>query len=155
MRVLDVMRRYPRVATPDMDLASAGRAMAEARCGVLPVVGERERVVGVLTDRDLALAVSRLDERPSQLSVRCAMSAEAWTCSAEESVRDAMATMREHHVRRLPVVDGNGRLEGILSLDDVAAEARPERSLVPGHRLDLAVAETMHALCEHPVPLAM
>lgn len=155
MRVLDVMRRYPRVATPDMDLARAGRTMTEARCGMLPVVGEGERVVGVLTDRDLALTVSRLDERPSRLPVRRAMSAEAWTCRAEESVRDAMATMRHHQVRRLPVVDAAGRLEGILSLDDIAAEARPERAASPGHPLDLAVAETLRAICEHPLPLAV
>ncbi|HEX6203053.1 MAG TPA: CBS domain-containing protein [Thermoanaerobaculia bacterium] len=152
MRALDVMRRYPRVATPDMDLARAGRTMGEARCGILPVVGEGERVVGVLTDRDLALTASRLDERPSRLTVRHAMSPEAWTCHPEAPVLDALAVMREHRVRRLPVVDHAGRLEGILSLDDVAAEARPERAASPGHPLDQAVAETLRAICEHPVP---
>jgi CBS domain-containing protein len=152
MQVLDVMQRYPRVATPDMDLGKAGKTMIEASCGFLPVVGEAERVVGVLTDRDLAIAVSRLDERPSQLSVRDAMTPSAWTCRADEPVLDALAVMRQRRVRRLPVVDEAGRLEGIVSLDDVAVEARPDRAASPGHPLDAAVGETLRAICQHQVP---
>lgn len=155
MRVLDVMQRYPRVATPDMDLATAGKTMIEASCGFLPVVGKAERVVGVLTDRDLAMAVSRLDERPSRLGVRHAMTARAWTCRGDQPVLEALAVMRERRVRRLVVVDEAGHLEGIVSLDDVAVEARPERAAASGHPLDAAVGETLRAICQHPVPVTV
>jgi CBS domain-containing protein len=124
MRVRDVMRREPSLCTPGMDLAKAGRIMAEAGCGVLPVVGDEERVVGVITDRDLCLAVATRDRRPSEIQVRQAISGEVFTCGEDDEVLAALDTMRRRGVRRLPVLDRFERLVGLLSLDDLFAEAR-------------------------------
>ena len=82
MEITDVMTRALAVCTPSTDLASAGRRMNEQCCGALPVVDEDERLVGILTDRDVALAVARSDMKPSDLSVDAVMSAPVHTCRA-------------------------------------------------------------------------
>jgi CBS domain-containing protein len=91
---------------------------------VLPVVGDEERVVGVITDRDLCLAVATRDRRPSEIQVRQAISGEVFTCGEDDEVLAALDTMRRRGVRRLPVLDRFERLVGLLSLDDLFAEAR-------------------------------
>lgn len=123
MKVRDVMRREPCVCSPENHLAKVGRIMAEAGCGFLPVLGDEERVVGVITDRDLALAAATRDRKPSEIQVRQVMSGEVHACRPDDDIRDALKVMREWKVRRLPVVDSQ-HLLGILSLDDVVLEAQ-------------------------------
>jgi CBS domain-containing protein len=123
MKVRDVMRREPCVCGPENHLAKVGRVMAEAGCGFLPVIGDEDRVVGVITDRDLALAVATRDRKPSEIQVRQVMSGEVYSCGPDDDVRDALKVMRERKVRRLPVMDSH-HLRGILSLDDVVLEAQ-------------------------------
>lgn len=123
MKVHDIMKREPCYTTPGADLAKVGRLMADAGCGFLPVVGDEERVVGVLTDRDVALAVTTRDRKPSEIQVREVMSGEVWDCGPDDDIREALGVMRERKVRRLPVLT-HDRLEAILSLDDVVLEAQ-------------------------------
>jgi CBS domain-containing protein len=119
MKVRDLMRRIPRHTMPAESLASAGRTMAEAGVGVLPVTDTNRRVVGVLTDRDVCCALAREDRRPSELCVGEVAASPPHTCQAGDELSAALATMRLHAVRRLPVVDADGRLDGLLSLDEV------------------------------------
>lgn len=123
MKVRDIMKHEPCVTTPGSTLAEVGRIMADAGCGFLPVRGHGQHVVGVLTDRDVALAVTTRGELAAEIEVRDVMSAPVHACSPDDDIRDALGLMREHRVRRLPVVS-DGRLEGILSLDDVVLEAQ-------------------------------
>jgi CBS domain-containing protein len=123
MKVRDIMKHEPCFTTPGAHLARVGTIMAEAGCGFLPVVGDEDRVVGVLTDRDVALAVATRDRKPSEIQVRQVMSGEVWSCGADDDIREALGVMRERKVRRLPVL-AHGRLEAILSLDDVVLEAQ-------------------------------
>lgn len=123
MKVRDVMRREPCVCSPESNLARVGRMMAEVGCGFLPVVGDEDRVVGVITDRDVALAATTRDERPSEVQVRHVMSGEVHSCGVDDDIRQALEVMRRWKVRRLPVLGRRG-LEGILSLDDVVMEAQ-------------------------------
>lgn len=124
MKVFQLMRSEPRTCAPDDTAATAGRLMAEVGCGWLPVV-EDGRVVGVVTDRDLCLALAERDRKPSNLKVREAMTGRVYSCGPNDDVREALTVMREHHVRRLAVLDEGRRLEGVLSLDDAVFEARP------------------------------
>lgn len=124
MKVRDVMKREPCITSPGAHLAKVGRIMKEAGCGFLPVVGDEDRVVGVITDRDLALAVAGRDRKPSEIDVRQVMSGEVFSCGPDDDIREALTVMRERRVRRLPVLDAHGRLEGILSLDEVVLEAQ-------------------------------
>lgn len=151
MMVRELMRRSPRSIGPAASLAEAGRIMEKARCGALPVVGdgEDERVVGMLTDRDLCLAVALRDRRPSEVAVREVISGDVHTCRPDEDVRDALAAMGDHRVRRLPVVDSAGRLVGVLSFDDLAASARPRRDGGGDFLLHAEIAETLMILAQH------
>jgi CBS domain-containing protein len=93
--------------------------MQEGLCGILPVIDGRGKLVGVVTDRDLLLATTGTRRSLSNVSVREAMTAMVATCGPNEAVTAALATMRSRGLRRLPVVDLDGHLIGVLSIDDV------------------------------------
>lgn len=154
MKVRNLMRRIPRCTTPDESLAAAGRTMAEAGVGVLPVIDADEKVIAVITDRDVCCALAREDRRPSELRVGAIASAPALTCGASDDVSKALATMRAFAVRRLPVIDAAGRIDGILSLDDVVLAAHllaeKESGGVPTY---VEVIETLRAIVR-PAALA-
>lgn len=152
MRVKDVMRRNPRRCAPADTIATAATAMAEVDCGVLPVVGERGQVMGVITDRDICLALARCDRRPSEVSVESVMTSPVHTCRANDELRRALATMRAGRVRRLPVVGAAGELEGLLSMDDVVLQARALETEVFTGPFYVDIAETLKAINCHPVP---
>ena len=153
MKVRDLMRTVPRHPTPRESLASAGRTMAEAGVGVLPVIDLDHRVVGVITDRDVCCALAREDRRPSELGVAEVASAPPFTCRAEDEISTALASMRAFAVRRLPVVDAGGRLDGMLSLDEVVLASHQ----LAGEGLGAPVAEvlaTLQAIVRPAVALA-
>ncbi len=104
---------------PDESVAIAAAKMREQNLGFLPVCAEDGRLVGVLTDRDLAMRV--LAEQRSFLTpVHVVMSADPITCAVSAEVEVAEALMRGHQKLRIPCVDGQGRLAGVISLADVA-----------------------------------
>jgi CBS domain-containing protein len=90
--------------------------------GVLPIVDERRRVVGIATDRDLARAVYLAGRSPARIPMAEAMTTPAYTIGQHAPIRLAVSALRAHHIRRLPVVDDEERLVGLLSLDDLARE---------------------------------
>jgi CBS domain-containing protein len=152
MKVEQVMRSEARHVSPAADLATAGRTMAEVGCGFLPVVDDSGRAVGVVTDRDLCLALVRSDRRPSEVAVSQAMSREIHACAVGDDLRRALATMGCFRVRRLPVLGADGTLHGVLSLDDVALAAHAEVLGGLGGTLFADVGRTLAAICEHPTP---
>lgn len=151
MRVQDIMRREARVCGLDTDVATIGRVMAEVGCGVLPVVAA-ERVVGMITDRDICLALARLDRRPSEVQAQDVISGELFTCGAEDQITEALETMRIFGIRRLPVVDGEQRLLGILSLDDVILEARALGAEGFDGPFYADIARTLKGICGRSLP---
>ncbi len=146
MKVETVMKHAASSCGPESTLAEAGRRMVDVGCGVLPVVTASGRVLGVLTDRDVCAAVVRRDVTPSAVLVRDAMTHDAQTVSRSEDLGVALARMRAHKVRRLPVTDAEGRLEGLLSLDDIVVQV----PLDSGDGED--VLRTFRAVNEHPLP---
>ena len=152
MKVRDVMRKKPRSCEPGNSLAAAAAAMAEVDCGVLPVVGARKKVVGVITDRDICLALARGDRRPSEVTVGEVASGLVYTCHADDDIRSALDTMRQRRVRRLAVVGDAGELFGLLSLDDVVLRARALETANFTGPFYVDIAETMKAINQHAVP---
>ena len=151
MRVDDLMQHEPRITRAGATLEEAGRTMAEAGCGFLPVLDEGGEVVGVLTDRDVCLALCTRDLLPSETRVAEVMSEGAWTCFAAEDLGTVLQRMAGHRVRRLPVLGGDQRLVGVLSLDDVLALA--EGALGATGQPTLSdVASALRVLCGHPLP---
>jgi len=116
-QVSDVMTRGVRTLSPNDSCLLAAQAMKELDIGSLPVC-DADRLVGIVTDRDIVVrAVAQ--ERP-KASLREVMSLEPLYCYADESVDQALQTMRGEQVRRLPVVDRDKRLVGMIALGDVA-----------------------------------
>jgi CBS domain-containing protein len=122
MKVKHVMTSEVVVASPDDPISEAARRMAEFDMGALPV-GENDRLVGVITDRDIALrAVAR--RLPPETKVREVMSREVLYCFDEEDVEHVARNMADQQIRRLPVVNRDKRLVGIVSLADLARSAK-------------------------------
>lgn len=123
MRAHDIMTPSPASCSPDDTVGSVARIMRENDCGAVPVVDpDTRRVVGIVTDRDLAirgLANDRgVDTKVSQLMTR-----NAQCCTADDDVRSVESAMAEHQVRRVPVVDSAGRCVGIVAQADLARAA--------------------------------
>ena len=149
MQIAEVMTPGPICCTPDTSVAEAARLMWEADCGVLPVVNG-QTLTGVVTDRDLFIALATRDARASELTVGSVAHITPITCSPRDDVHKAMGKMKAHRVRRLPVVDDGGALVGIVSMNDLVLAVAPET------RLGGQVVDTLQTISEHqlPVPVA-
>jgi CBS domain-containing protein len=112
------MSRDVRVANPDQTIRDAARIMNEIDAGVLPV-GENDRLVGMITDRDIAVRAVAEDKPPST-KVRDVMSREVLYCYDDQDLDEVAMNMGDEQVRRMPVVNREKRLVGIVSLGDVA-----------------------------------
>ena len=121
MRAQEIMSADPCYCGESCTTQMAAQLMRQWNIGALPIVdnGFRRKLVGVVTDRDLCLRVVAEGRDPGQVIVRECMSREAVCCRPEDEVVDALRLMREHHVRRLPVLDGDGVLAGMVSLTDL------------------------------------
>lgn len=118
MKVSDVMTRDVRVANPNETIQEAARIMAEIDAGVLPV-GDNDRLVGMLTDRDIAIRAVAKGKGPDT-KVGDVMSGEVRYCFEDEDTDHVCQNLGDQQIRRIPVVDRNKRLVGILSLGDLA-----------------------------------
>lgn len=120
-KLQDLMSRDVKVISPDMSIHEAAIEMRKGDFGMLPV-GEKDRMIGAITDRDITIrAVAQGKDNTTK--VRDVMTAEIFWVFEDESVEDAAKMMSERQVRRLPVVDRNKRLVGIVALGDFAVES--------------------------------
>jgi CBS domain-containing protein len=122
MQVRDAMTPRALCCTPVTALGAAATLMAAGKCGTLPVVHEC-RTVGMITDRDICLALAAAHSSAADLPVADVMSEALFTCHEEDEIEEAIETMTFHQVRRLPVLDAAEKLSGVLSIDDVLAKA--------------------------------
>ena len=118
MKISECMTRDVELANPDMSLRDAARLMARCDSGALPV-GENDRLVGMLTDRDIAVRAVAQGKGPDA-RVREAMTPEVRYCFEDEDLDEVVRSMGEDKVRRLPVMSRDKRLVGIVSFGDVA-----------------------------------
>jgi CBS domain-containing protein len=118
MKIKDCMTRDVRIANPNETIRDAAKMMCECDAGVVPV-GENDRLVGMLTDRDIAIRAVAEGKGPDT-RVRDVMSAEVKYCYDDEDVDDVARNMAELQVRRLPVLNRDKRLVGIVALGDLA-----------------------------------
>ncbi|MEX0301853.1 MAG: CBS domain-containing protein [Leisingera sp.] len=122
MLVHEIMTVPARFAAPQDSAASAAEQMQSLGIGVLPVV-EEGRIVGIFTDRDLLLALAGHEGKLDGLPITAVMSPGVICCRAEDTIEAAAALMGDHQIRRLPVLDEEGRLAGLLSVTDIAVNA--------------------------------
>jgi CBS domain-containing protein len=124
MTAKEIMTKDVATCTPHDDILHAMTLMRDHRCGFLPVVDDQGIVVGVVTDRDLCIALLRRDRAPERVPVTDAMSHPAFGCFPDENLKVLLGRMGNHHVRRMVVFDRVGRLEGVVSMDDIARVPR-------------------------------
>lgn len=151
MKVESLMHREVFACTPDEPMSSAARIMWEHDCGIVPVVeGKERRLVGVVTDRDLCMACLTRDERLSAMKVRSAMSPRVESCRLGDSLKTVHERMRQQQVRRIPVTDAEGRLVGIVSLNDLALRAVEAGT---GQGEEREVLQTLARVSRHREPV--
>lgn len=147
MRVREMMTSDVKTCRPDTNLAEAVRDMWEGDCGALPVVSDEGRVIGMITDRDICIALATRGGSADRMAVREVAQGHAYTCLPDDDATAALQTMKAHKIRRLPVVDAEGHVRGILSLNDVVTHA--------GSATPTEVVSTLASICEHRRPVAM
>ena len=118
MQVSEAMTNDVKIANPNQSIRDAARLMAQIDAGVLPV-GENDRLVGMITDRDIAIRAVGADMGP-RTPIREIMSKEVMYCFEDDDLDDIVQNMADIKLRRLPVLDHEKRLVGILSLGDIA-----------------------------------
>jgi len=155
MFVRELMRKDVESCLADAALSDAARIMWDRDCGCVPVIEslENPRLVGIVTDRDALMAAYSRGKRIPELKIAEVMSRTPKTCSPEDPLASAAATMTGAQVRRLPVVDTAGQLLGMLSLADIAQEYRRRRSARGGPSAS-EVTELLAGICAPHSPLA-
>ncbi len=151
MKVEQLMTRNVKACSEAETLNHAAQLMWEADCGFIPVISTNGdgALVGVVTDRDIAMAAYTQGKQLWGIPVGTAMARKVIACHAKDGISQAEAIMRDNRIRRLPVLDEKERLVGILSLNDIAREA--ERETAAGKRAEVSldeVSRTLASLCQ-------
>jgi len=147
MKVKEIMTPNAKAIWLTESLADAAQIMWENDCGVLPIIKDGRKVIGMITDRDICMAAAMRDTNPSHVSVEEVMTRQVYFVNPEDDIDQALQAMQEHKIRRLPVVNTEGELEGVLSMNDVVLNA--------GDSIGYdKVVKTYQAICQHPVPAA-
>jgi CBS domain-containing protein len=151
MTVSDLLTRDVKSCSPDTDLATAAQIMWDRDCGVVPVINDERKVVGMITDRDICIAAATRSASPANIGVRDVMSRDVYSCAPGDDVLTALKIMKDQRVRRLPVLDVEGRPAGIISMNDLVTRAECRKNAdVPGD----AFLETLKAICAHSTAAA-
>ncbi len=146
MTVRELAEFEVKACSPESDLASAAKMMWDGDCGAIPVVSSEGRVVGMLTDRDICIATATRAAAPPNVQVKDVMSTEVASCTADDDVKTAMRIMKDRRIRRIPVLNAQGRLEGILSINDLAMRAECKSgAALPGELF----LDTLKTICAH------
>lgn len=147
MYVRDLMTRNPATCSPRDSLNRAAQLMWDGDHGVVPVVDETGRVLGMITDRDVCMSAYMTGQPLGAIPVADAMSKSLFTCAPDDTLEAVRSILEKQTVRRLPVVNRSGELVGVLSLSDIAREAA-RKSADGKEGLSRAdVATTLAAIC--------
>jgi CBS domain-containing protein len=150
MIVNQLMNKNVHACTPETTLSEAARIMWEWDLGFLPVVDGESRVIGAITDRDICMAAYTQGVPLRAIKVESAMAREVRTCTPDETLPAAQAKMRKTQIRRLPVIDDDGHVVGIISLADLAQDAHHVSGAPAGHLAPDEVTNTYAAIARRP-----
>jgi CBS domain-containing protein len=152
MKIKELMSTPPYCCQPETNLGAATELMWNGNCGFLPVVGNDGNVFGVVTDRDICIALGTRNRLPGEIKVsEVITSQKLFYCCSDDDVHVALQAMQTGKVRRLPVITHNGALAGIVSMDDILLKAEP---MSLGKQPDLSsdeVVRTYRAITEPQV----
>ncbi len=145
MNAEQLMTRNVAACRPLETLNEAARLMWERDCGCIPVVDENQKVLGVITDRDICMGALFHGTSLKDIPIGTIMSADAIACGPDCQIELAEALMEQNQIRRLPVVNGEGHLLGILSLNDIAVGYKRDQRNISAREL----ANTIAAVSTH------
>ena len=137
MRVSELMSKNVETVSPGQNIRQASCKMRDQNIGSLPVLNHN-KLVGIITDRDLACFAVAMGHDPSSTPIEQVMTKNVVTCYEDDDITDAARAMQRHHIRRLAVIDHNNRLTGLLSVDDLARSSHKLAGVV------LEAAEVIH-----------
>jgi CBS domain-containing protein len=157
MQVHDVMTKEVQCCVPDDSLERAARYMWDRDCGSLPVCQTASdgdyRTIGMITDRDICMCALFQGRPLAELRVSDAMTKKVISCQPNDELTQAERLMREQRIRRLPVTDaGSGRLQGVISLADVARVATHETNVGIRQQAEMEVCDTLVSICTPRMP---
>ena len=144
MKIKDIMSKHVEVVSPDTLLYLVAKKMQSSDCGSI-LVGKDDRLIGMITDRDLALRCVAESHDPAKTNAEQVMTKEILYCHDTDSLEDVALDMTRNKVRRLPVLDKNKRLVGIVSLGDLALHSTDEHHRICGKAL-ADICSTPHKL---------
>jgi len=148
MKVEQVMSQAVKTCQPHDSLTFAAYLMWEHDCGCVPVVDDNQHVLGMLTDRDICMAAYTQDRRLCEITVSSVMSKDVHGCTLGDSLETAEQIMQRNQIRRIPVLNSDEQLVGILSLNDLALiTQRPKRERVGGPSTG-EIEATLAAVCK-------
>jgi CBS domain-containing protein len=152
MKVKEAMMGTPYHCQAETNLGSATELMWNANCGFLPVEAADGKVIGVITDRDICVALGTRNRLPGDIVVGEVMTGKLYSCAPEDDIHQALQSMEEGRVRRLPVIAKNGTLAGVISMDDALLRTEP---MSLGREPELSsdeVVRTYRAITQRQVP---
>lgn len=145
MKARDLMTHPAITCHVNDPLNMAAHRMWDQDCGALPVVNDDGKVTGMITDRDICMAAYTQGRSLDAMLVNSAMATHVVSVGPDQSILDVEQLMATHQIRRIPVVDAEGKAVGVISIDDLAKEAaRPESRLKQG---TAKVTNTLAAIC--------
>ena len=153
MKVHEIMTTDARSCGPETKLADAAVIMWENDCGSVPVTNGAGQCVGMITDRDICMAVAMRNRLASDLTVGEVSSGKVVSCQPDADVRTALDLMRREQLRRLPVTDGDGVLVGILSIVDIIRHSKRGESKKDRHVPHKDVMRALKGLTKPAPPL--
>jgi len=149
MKIEDVMTRRVVAARADTDLAHVARLMWDNDCGCVPVVDAEDKVVGLVTDRDLCMSANFSGRALRELRAGGCMAGAVVTCLASDTPQAVAGIMGAKRIRRVPVVDGDGRLIGLVSVGDLLSAAAS--ALAKDQKaIHAALVSALTAICARP-----
>jgi CBS domain-containing protein len=152
MKVKELMVGTTYNCQPETNLGAATELMWTGNCGFLPVVGSEGKLQGVVTDRDICIALGTRNRLPGEIPVREVMSQKVFSCTPEDDVHVALQTMKEGRVRRLPVIAKEENLVGVVSMDDILLRAQPTSLGKEPELSSDEVVRTYRAITQRQVP---
>ena len=142
MRVKDIMSTPAHTCQPDTDLGTVAGMMWEHDSGFIPVVGSAGTVLGLVTDRDICIASATRRVLPEYMSAHQAMTHPVHACVPDDDVTEALRAMKQYKVRRMPVIDSNCTVKGVISMNDIVLAS--EQGLGPDPK---EIVSTLAAIC--------
>jgi CBS-domain-containing membrane protein len=152
MNISDICTQGVKSCSPKDSVATAAALMWECDCGAVPVLDGAGKLVGVITDRDICIAVATRRQYASEIPVGDVMSGMLVSCKYEDAAQEALRLMREHQIRRLPILDEAGHLKGMVSVNDILLAVEKLKVKAPKEALLQEVMVTLMAISQHRSP---